>query len=123
MQSVRAAYIPEFLLSVSLPPLPPSFTSLPSLRSALSHSLPLHMSVPRSSEEKRGGRGGLHSPSVQQGNPFLTLIRSAKSAIAPHTFASFIGIQFGRKSVDLRENAFVKMYGKFDLDGPIKRLH
>lgn len=49
----RFLCLPYFPLSVSLPSLLPCFTSFLCLRSAPSHSLPLHMSVPRSSRERR----------------------------------------------------------------------
>lgn len=94
MQTVRALALPpisilEFLHSVSLPSLVFSPCALP-------HTSPLPY-VCAAKWRVGGGRGGLHSPSVQQGNPFLALIRSAKSAAATHTLVGSVHIQFGKE--------------------------
>lgn len=69
-------------LSVSLPSLRPSFTGF--LLSAPSNSLSLHMSSTKRHREEEEDYTLLMS---KQGNPFLTLIRSAitKSALPPCT--------------------------------------
>lgn len=95
--------LPYFLLSISLPPLLPSFTSfLLSLLSAPSHKSPY---VCSEIQKRRGGGGGLWSPYVQQGNPFLTLIRFAiaKSAFTVHTLTSLIWIQCSKKFAEIEK--------------------